>query len=99
MAIIVEEEGNKSNAVSLLGWVIILGIIGAAVYYIFFVSPGASVITPPAGFEDITPIASVQFDPTAVIGSQSFQSLKQYITEPTSTGPTAVGRPDPFLSP
>lgn len=99
MAIIVEEEGNKSNAVSMLGWLVILGIVGAAVYYIFFVSPPPAVVTPPAGFEDITPIANVNFNPSSVISSPSFQALKQYVADPTSTGPTAVGRTDPFLTP
>ena len=99
MAIIVEEEKNRSNLASMLGWLVILAAIGAAVYYLFFVIPPPALIKPPAGFQNITPITSINFDPESILGSPSFQSLKAYIAEPASSSPAAVGRQDPFLAP
>jgi hypothetical protein len=96
MAIIVEEEKNNGNLTSWLGLILIFFIVVAAAYYLFFVTPAPAVITPPAGFADITPIAQVTFDPTTVLNNPTFQGLKQTIPEPTSTGPGAVGKPNPF---
>ena len=96
MAIIVEEEKNNSNLTSWLGVVIVILIAAAAFYYLFISQPDPAVITPPAGFEDITPIAQLNFDPTSVLQDTTFQSLKQPVAEPTSTGPQAVGKTDPF---
>jgi hypothetical protein len=99
MAIIVEEEKNRSNLAAVVGWIVILGIVLAAVYYIFFAAPAAVIVTPPAGFQNISAITQVNFNPASVTSSTSFQALKQYVSEPTSTGPASVGRPDPFLLP
>ncbi len=100
MAIIIEEEKiNKSNATNLLGWFVIIVALGAAAYYLFFVSAAPTIITPPAGFSNITPITQITINPQAVIASPQFTSLTQTVAEPTSTGPAAVGRQDPFLVP
>jgi len=99
MAIIVEEEKNKSNLTSLFGWFIIIVAIAAAGYYLFIASPPPTVITPPAGFSDISAITQITFDPSSVINSSGFTALQQTVAEPTSTGPVAIGRPNPFIAP
>jgi hypothetical protein len=99
MAIIIEEEKKTSNLTNLLGIVAILATVAVGAYYLFFVSVPPSIITPPAGFNDITPITQITFNPQSVVGSAAFTSLKQSIPEPTSTSPAAVGRTDPFLAP
>jgi hypothetical protein len=99
MAIIVEEEKNRSNLATLVGWFVILVVILAAAYYIFLAAPSPAVITPPTGFANITSITQIQFDPTSVVNSASFNSLKQSIPEPTSTGPVSIGRANPFVAP
>ena len=99
MAIIVEEEKNRSNLAGVLGWIVLIGIIAAAAYYIFLAPPASVIVTPPADFAGISAITQVNFNPASVTSSTSFQALKQYISEPTSTGPGAVGRTDPFLVP
>ena len=81
----------------MLGWIVIVVIALAAVYEIFIVSPPSVVATPPSGFETLTPITQINFDPTSVINSPTYQSLKSYIPEPTSTGPVSVGRTNPFV--
>jgi hypothetical protein len=97
MAIIVEEEKKSSGNTALIGWVILCGVILAAAYYIFFAPPPAVVVTPPRNFAVIEPIAQISFDPASVLNNPDFQSLKQYVAEPTPTGPGSVGKANPFM--
>jgi hypothetical protein len=100
MAIIVEEEKiSKSGITSLLGWFVMLIAIGAGVYYLFFAAAAPVIITPPAGFSNITPITQITFNPQTVIASPAFTALTQTISEPSATGPVSVGRSDPFIAP
>jgi hypothetical protein len=100
MAIIVEEEKiNKSGITSLLGWFVIIVSLAAGAYYLFFAAVPPAIITPPAEFDNITPITQITFNPQTVISSTAFTSLTQTIAEPTSTGPVPVGRPNPFIAP
>ncbi len=100
MAIIIEEEkNNKMSITSLLGWFLLAIVLGAGVYYLFFAVPQPAIITPPAGFNNITPITQLTFNPQTVITSPAFTSLTQTVPEPTSTGPVPVGRPNPFIAP
>jgi hypothetical protein len=97
MAIIVEEEKNRSNLASMLGWVIIAVIVIIAAYYLFIAQPETGPVTPPSSFNSIVSINQINFDPTTIVQSPEFQALKQYVSEPTSTGPATVGRTNPFL--
>ena len=101
MAIVIEEEKRQvaSGAASFLGWLIILGTIAVGAYYIFFTTPPTVVVEPPPNYNIIAPIAAISIDPSSVLNSASYQALKQYIPEPTSTGPAGVGRPNPFVVP
>jgi hypothetical protein len=97
MAIIVEEEKKKSDFSSSTGWIVMLVLAGVTSYYVFFASPPPTVTTPPPGYEDIAPITQIGFDPTSVANSSAFQALRQYIPEPTSSGPVSVGKQNPFV--
>ena len=98
MAIVVEEEKRKSPGIATpLGWIVVLAIIGLGSYYIFFAPAPAVIVTPPANFAVIQPIAQINFDPASVLNNPSFQALKSYITEPISTGPASVGKQNPFV--
>jgi len=99
MAIIIEEPTKKSGTPFLLGMVIFVAIIGGGAYYVFFAPAPAAIVTPPPNYASIAPIASISFDPTSLLNSPGFQALKLYVAEPTSTGPGAVGRPNPFVAP
>jgi|SRR6185437_1752671 len=99
MAIIVEEEKRKSNIGMIVGWVVILGIVGAAVYYVFFAAPELIEIPATGALSTIAPIAQVSLHPEDVINSAGFTALKPGIPNPTSTGPSAVGRTNPFIAP
>lgn len=101
MAIIVEEDKQRiSRGVpALFGWLIIAAIVAVGAYYLFFAAPPAVVVVPPENFAAITPLASINLNPSSVLNSAGFQALKPYVTEPTSTGPAPVGRTNPFLVP
>src|SRR5581483_4309018 len=98
MAIIVEEEKKLNTGfASAIGWVVILGVLAAAAYYFFFASPIPGIVTPPPGYSTIAPITQIGFDPTSVASSPAFQSLQQYIPQPSPTGPAPVGKTNPFV--
>lgn len=98
MAIIIEEEKSRNNFSGTVGWGVAIIIVAVAAYYIFFAAVPAAIVTPPAGFEDITPIAQLNFNPTGVTNNPQFQALKQTISQPASNGPVSVGRTNPFLA-
>ncbi len=98
MAIVVEENKNRVNVVRLLGWLGILVILGASVYYVFFAAPEVVVILPPSNFEYVMPLAQVTLHPEDVLNSAAFQSLKPpSFPLPTPQGPAAVGRSNPVV--
>lgn len=99
MAIIVEEGKKKTNILGVAAWLVFLVIIGAAVYYIFFAQPQLVAIPATGPLDAIAPIASSSLDAQSLTGSASFQALQSTVTLPTSTGPAAVGRPNPFIAP
>jgi hypothetical protein len=97
MAILIEEE-NKSGVgiLGVLTWVLIIGAIAAAVYYVFFAQPQlVAKITAPVNFQNTQQLLKINVSPKDVIESPAFQSLKQYITP---LQPSAGGRANPFLS-
>jgi hypothetical protein len=96
MAIVVEEDKQQSRTPALLGGVVIVVILVAAAYYIFFAAPPTAIVTPPPNYAIIEPIAGISFNPSSVINSPAFRALQQLIPEPTSTGPSGVGRQNPF---
>lgn len=98
MAIIVEEEKKKTNAIGLLGWLGILIAVVVAAYYIFFAAPELVVIPPSGSLGEIAPIVSTNLNPSDVINSPAFQVLQSTIP-PINPSSTASGRSNPFLAP
>ena len=94
MAIVVHEQRSGVNIVRILIWLVILSVIGAIFYYIFFKKPELVEIVAPPNFQNTEELSKISLDPESVINSPIFQSLKQYITPP---GPSNFGRPNPFL--
>lgn len=99
MAIIIEEEKKKSNILEILGWLVVVVILIAAAYYVFFASPPAAIILPSTNLKNIGPLSQVSLNVQSIVSSPQFQALKQYVPLPTSTGPSLVGRANPFISP
>jgi hypothetical protein len=99
MAIVIEEEKKSSNILAVLGWLVVLAIIIAAVYYIFFVEPPSAIILPSGTLQSVGSLPVSGVDPQTVVQNSEFQTLHQYVAEPTSTGPVPVGRQNPFVAP
>ena len=99
MAIIVETEKKNSNILTFFGWLIVVAIIIAAAYYIFFVTPPPASITPAGSLQGVEALPAATVNPQTLLNDQEFQSLQQYVGEPTSTGPVPVGRANPFIAP
>jgi hypothetical protein len=99
MAIVIEEEKKSSNVLAILGWLVVLAVIGAAIYYIFFVEPPSAIILPTGTLQNVSSLSVSAVNPEDVVNNDEFQALKQYIPEPTSTGPVPMGRQNPFIAP
>lgn len=99
MAIVVEEGERKSNWLGIIGWVVFLGIIGAAAYYVFFVQPQLVTIPASGNLGTVAPIANIALHPEAVLQNPEFQTLNSNIVLPSPSGPAGVGRSNPFIAP
>jgi hypothetical protein len=99
MAIIVEENERKSNIFGIVGWLVFLIIVGAAVYYVFFAQPELVAIPASGNLGEIAPITQVALHPETVVQGAAFQALTSTIPLPSPSGPASVGRPDPFIAP
>ena len=96
MAIVIEEE-RKQSASALIGavmWIIMLGVIGAAIYYVFFTKPDLVELAVPAEFANTAQISKIDLKPEEVLSNPAFRGLKQYITPALRSD---TGRPNPFL--
>lgn len=98
MAIVIEESGNKKDSLIRYGaWGLLLVILGAAGYYIFFKSPEKVLtITAPASFEQVQALAQIQIDPAIIAQNPLFGQFLQHYVSPLM--PPSPGRPNPFLS-
>ncbi len=95
MAIVIEEEQNKSSIAGVMTWFVILVVIVVASYYIFFKAPSSVEIIVPTNFKNIEPLAHINVNPDAVV-DQISKLLKPQITPPE---PGNAGRPNPFITP
>ena len=101
MAIIIEEEKNRSGLFRMIGWLVAFCIVAASIYYIFFAAPQLAIIEPSGNLTAIAPILDNHIDPNQILQSPAFQALKPSpVPEvPTSTGTTGGARTNPFIAP
>ena len=98
MAIVIEERhgSESSSIVSLLLWLVVLGVIGSAIYYVFFAESELVNYVPPSGFAETVEASHLQIDPAAVTQDVRFTSLQQWITVSVDG---SFGKVNPFLAP
>ncbi|MBI2623750.1 MAG: hypothetical protein HYW65_04270 [Candidatus Liptonbacteria bacterium] len=95
MAIILEEEQQNSvGIVTVLVWAVIVGVVVAATYYLFFKNPDFASFSTPENFRHTEALAKVDLDPERLMRSAAFLELKPYISLPQ---PTKMGRANPLL--
>jgi flagellar basal body-associated protein FliL len=93
MAIVLEEEKKETNWVAVLIVIVIVAVLFAGVYFLFFKKPELIEVVAPKSLEDINKISQVSFNPQTVIEAPVFKLLRQYGTAVT---PPTPGRPNPF---
>lgn len=96
MAILVTEEGvQKVPIATVFLWLAVLLVTAAAVYYVFFREVETTVdVGIPPNYRNIDPLATMTLDPLAVVNSEPFRSLRQYVALPA---PGNAGRQNPFI--
>ena len=95
MAIIVEEEKKSGGGfIGFLTWIILIGVIAFAAYYIFFKKPEVVDVVIPANFENISQITAKRIKPEEIQNDAVYKSLESHATPPSSA---QVGRVNPFL--
>lgn len=96
MAIVLEEEKKSVDWGFMLGIVLILGIVGTAVVYLFFISPETTqqLLTPDQ--QTLSEFSKAKFNPDAVFNSPGYQALRQGPAIPQIT-PDQVGKSNPFV--
>lgn len=94
MAIVIEEERSLTTGwVSIVGWLVILAIIAATAYYVFFARPELIPIDTPRTFEHTEQLSQIDLNPETIVSNPEFQKRIQHISAPP---PASVGRTNPF---
>ncbi len=97
MAIVVEEEQGKSGGglFAIITWVVILGVLGAAAYYIFFKNPELVQIATPTDLQNTEALSKLSLNALEdTVNNAKFQALKRYITPAPAQ---ATPKTNPFL--
>ncbi len=94
MAIVFEEKTNTGAITTFIVWVIILGVIAASVYYVFFKEPQLVEFTSSASFKNIQQLSKITINSAELVNNPQFAALKQYITVSPLEG---AGKSNPFL--
>ena len=94
MAIVVEEKRGSGGILSFLIWLVVLALVLAGAYYLFFKKQDLIPVPPPANFEQAMQISQLEIDPQAVLSGAKFKSLQNFVTPSEAR---QVGRSNPFL--
>lgn len=97
MAIVVEDQQKEGGGGSVLGlavWLLVLGLVGAGVYYIAFAKPEFVEVVAPIGFKATEEIAKLNLNADEILADPRFEDLRTHVTL-TPTG--MFGRENPFL--
>jgi len=93
MAILVQENKKETNWVTILSTVIIILVIFAGAYFLFFKKPELIEVVAPGSLQNVSSISKLSFDPHGVLNSPTFRLLRQYGSAPAEPSP---GRSNPF---
>ena len=94
MAIIIEQEKRKINLFALSVVILIVAVIGAGTYYLFFASIPFVERVAPSRLQSLQELSAIKLQPEAIVNNPNFQILKQYIN-PVEIGET--GKVNPFV--
>ena len=88
-----EEETGKKGVFGVLVIAIIVILLGAATYYLFFAPTPLIEVVIPSRLETVSRISKDGLNAEAVFNSPVYRSLRQYVAEPVVG---EIGRPNPF---
>ncbi len=94
MAILIEQQKNRTNWFSLGVTAFVIFAIIFVIYFLFFApTPGIEIVIP-SSLQSADQVSAVQVDPSTVLNSREFRSLRVYTGLP---GMGQIGRDNPFL--
>ena len=93
MAILVEEEKGRKGAFGVLIIAVIVILLGAATYYLFFAPKPLIEVVIPSKLKTVLKISEDGLNAEAVFNSPIYRSLRPYVDEPVLG---EIGRPNPF---
>ena len=95
MAIVIEEEKGRGGWFGFGVLILVLVILGVAVYYLFFIKPEflLTKVAPLRSLQPIDELTKINFNPADVLSSPFFKSLSPVISPPS------VGQPPGNSSP
>ncbi len=93
MAIIIEGEKQSNGLVQITVAGIIVVIIIAVTYWVFFTEPPFVEVFAPQELENISRISQVETDPSVIADSPAFKALQVHVEEPQLG---EFGRENPF---
>ncbi|TSC81955.1 MAG: hypothetical protein G01um101420_738 [Parcubacteria group bacterium Gr01-1014_20] len=94
MAIVIEETRRRTSFVSIFTWIVIISVIVAASYYIFFTKPATVDFVIPNEFQDTTELSTIKLNRALIDNDPIFGTLEPRITPPSEA---RTGRLNPFL--
>lgn len=94
MAIIVNSRNSRSGIVAFLIWLVLILVVVAGAYYVFFKRPELVPISAPPGFEEARRISKIRLNSREVLDNPKFRALRFYITP---SQPASFGKSNPFL--
>ncbi len=95
MAILIQEQKKSVNWFAIIVTAFAVGAIVFGLYYLFFApTPGIEVVVPPP-LQSAKRISTIEVDPTIVLNSRAFRSLRAYAGIVTAG---ATGRDNPFVA-
>jgi hypothetical protein len=94
MAIVIEEEKKSSvSIISIILWIVVLGVLGLSAYYLFFYRPDIIPITVPDSFQNTEELSHIDLN-LNVLEDPLFKMLKAGVS---ALNPQTTGRSNPFL--
>lgn len=94
MAIVIEEEKREINWYALIMAAVIIAIIGATAYFLFFVKPELAEVVVPASLRELPEIVKIELNPADVFENSFVKNnLNEYVGPII---PEGAYNPNPF---
>ncbi len=93
MAILVNDNSQARPKGKLITVIVVVVLLGLGVYYLFFAPTPFIEVVAPDQLRPITNISKIQLDPSKILNSPIYQSLREQVPAPAAG---SAGRPNPF---